>query len=138
MNTPLNPNEIPKMPSVTDVEKDPKPEKPKNNYRVMSAEDIKESKDWVKRTVPEWHDKVNPDVVLLTETSAVQFGWLLRNAWKEAYPNQKIPKFYRSDIGSETSYGTSRLWRQEDLIECEIKNGYLKKRNIILKNIVNK
>jgi hypothetical protein len=47
--------------------------------------------------VKQWHDEVKPDYIFLTETSAIPFGYVLKEAWKVAYANKEIPKFYRVD-----------------------------------------
>ncbi|MFA6476026.1 MAG: hypothetical protein WCV68_01275 [Candidatus Paceibacterota bacterium] len=65
------------------------------HYRVMTPEDVVRYREWAKERVKTWHDEIAPDHIFLTETSAVPFGWLLRNTWRQAYPNEKAPNFFR-------------------------------------------
>ncbi|MEK6918018.1 MAG: hypothetical protein AABW51_03650 [Nanoarchaeota archaeon] len=53
-------------------------------------------KEGVARMIKEWH-KIQPKYVFLTETSGTPWGYLIKAAWKEAYPNETVPKFYRVD-----------------------------------------
>jgi hypothetical protein len=39
----------------------------------------------------------NPDYIFLCASSGVPDGWLLKEAWKKAYPNEKLPRFYTID-----------------------------------------
>lgn len=90
-----------------------------NKYEVMTPEDVESYKEWVKKKIPEWHDGVKPDYVLLCETSAVPLGWILKSAWKGMYPNEAMPKFFKSDIGSEGDPGDPHggLFRMTSLYE---------------------
>lgn len=49
-----------------------------------------------KRMISEWHT-LKPQYVFLTETSATPWGYLIKSAWKQAYPNEECPRFYRID-----------------------------------------
>ncbi|MEK6928299.1 MAG: hypothetical protein AABX11_07745 [Nanoarchaeota archaeon] len=66
-------------------------------YQVMTAEDVISYKEWVKKAVQQLHES-KPDYIFLTESSAVPFGWTLKNAWKARYPNESVPKFFRTSI----------------------------------------
>jgi len=63
-------------------------------YKVMTSEDVKSYKKWVKETISAWH-KVHPDYIFLNETSATPLGWMLKCAWAELYGKENMPKFYR-------------------------------------------
>ena len=39
--------------------------------------------------------KFNPQYVILDESSAVPIGFMLKEAWRQAYPDEKPPMFYR-------------------------------------------
>jgi|SRR3989344_1599271 len=52
-------------------------------------------KKWAEGVVRQWHDDVKPDYIFLTETSAVPYGFVLKEAWKKAYGRENSPKFYR-------------------------------------------
>lgn len=54
-------------------------------------------RQWVKEVIKQWHDKVHPDYVFLTETRGTLYGWVFKEAWKKAYPDEKSPIFYRID-----------------------------------------
>jgi hypoxanthine phosphoribosyltransferase len=42
-----------------------------------------------------FHDVYKPDYVFLTETSSTPIGYILKEAWKTAYPDEKPPVFLR-------------------------------------------
>jgi hypothetical protein len=92
-------------------------EKENGEYEVMTPEDVESYKEWAKKKIQEWHDNVKPDYILLTETSAVPLGWTLKAAWKEIYPDEETPEFFRSDIGSESDPGGGFGFRDGSLHE---------------------
>ena len=53
----------------------------------------KENKDELKRITKEIH-KIHPGVVFYTMNSALNVAVALKETWKEAYPNEKLPLFY--------------------------------------------
>lgn len=65
------------------------------NLKVMSQNDAEALELYAISKVAEWHDRVKPDYVFLNETSAVPLGYVLKEAWKTAYPDEKSPVFYR-------------------------------------------
>ncbi len=93
----------PDVPEVVYVKDDKTEEKPrvfdidKSWKEQLTPEEIKRIKDWAGRVVKQWHDEVKPDYIFLTETSAIPFGYVLKEAWKTAYNDEEIPKFYRVD-----------------------------------------
>lgn len=56
-----------------------------------------ETKQWIKKTIKSWHDIAKPDYIFHTETGATPYGFALKEAWKNAYPEEKTPTFYRID-----------------------------------------
>jgi len=48
--------------------------------------------------------KYNPKYIFLTETSSIPTGFALKEAWKEAYPLEKPPIFYRIDPSQIMQY----------------------------------
>jgi len=64
--------------------------------KIIRGKELKETKKWVKSIVKQWHSK-KPDYIFLTETAGTVYGYPLKEAWKKAYPNEKIPTFYRID-----------------------------------------
>lgn len=70
-----------------------------NNLREKLR--LQEEKEWVAEIagldiITEIH-KYNPKYVFLTETSSVAFGYVIKEALKNAYPDAPLPKFYRID-----------------------------------------
>jgi hypothetical protein len=74
------------------------------NYKVLTDEHIEEFKEFAKNKVRLWHDKVHPDYIFLTETSAIPFGWLFKETWKEMFPGEPVPKFYRINPHRESGF----------------------------------
>jgi len=62
--------------------------------------------DELKSQVKFFHDVWRPEYVFLNETSAIPNGFVLKEAWKTAYPNEKPPIFYRI-VPKATAIGTS-------------------------------
>ncbi len=68
--------------------------------------------------------KEHPDAILLTQTSAVPFGWAIREAWKKAYPGETVPKMLTIDVGQlkysklqvDLSLNESEFWRTRELL----------------------
>lgn len=63
----------------------------------MEEKERERTKEWIKNIVKQWDEKAKPDYVFLTETSSILYGYPIKEAWKKAYPGEKIPKFYRID-----------------------------------------
>ncbi|MEY2664893.1 MAG: hypothetical protein RIT04_701 [Candidatus Parcubacteria bacterium] len=57
----------------------------------------------LKELVKNWHD-YKPDYIFLTETSAIPYGYAIKEAWKIAYPNEEIPIFYRIESWTEQAH----------------------------------
>ena len=72
-------------------------------YRIMKEKEAKELLE-LRKTVRFWHDEIKPDYIFLNETRATPFGYLFKSAWKEAYPNESLPKFYRIDPRATPHY----------------------------------
>ena len=84
------------------------------NVEIIQAE--KEVRDWAKKTVQEWHDKVAPDYIFVSETSAIPHGYVLKEVWKGAYPDEECPRFYRIDPKA-----TKPIYRGDENKEKRIK-----------------
>ena len=48
----------------------------------------------IKRLVKDLHE-INPGYIFLTDTTATAWGLVFKESWREAYPGEAIPKFYR-------------------------------------------
>lgn len=94
-------------------------------YKVMSSGDVYLYKKWAVKKVMEWHDEVRPNNIILTETSAVPFGWLLKSAWKEMYPGEQPPAFYRI-----AAFPDGKEIHNKFLTDIEGKNSYFSKRHM--------
>ncbi len=62
---------------------------------VTANKNLRVNKE-LKRILREFHD-VSPDVILINLTSAVNPAFVLKEAWKSAYPNEKTPVFLGVD-----------------------------------------
>ncbi len=43
------------------------------------------------------HDKYRPEAIFMTQTSAVSYGWMIKEIWKIAWPKENIPKILTID-----------------------------------------
>lgn len=57
----------------------------------------------LKKLLELWHEII-PDYILLTETSAIPYGYAIKEAWKAAYPNENPPEFYRIESWTERAH----------------------------------
>lgn len=84
-----------------ETELQPQAEMPENSEPISENQERerveKEIREWAKKTIQEWHDKVNPDYVFVTETAGIPYGYVLKEGWKNAYPDEEAPDFYRID-----------------------------------------
>ncbi len=71
--------------------------------------------------------KYKPKIVFLTETSAIPFGYMLKEAWKKAYPNEKSPIFYR--INPKSLLFTMDLGKKVSKNEKDLKDWISKYHN---------
>lgn len=83
------------------VESSPQKEETKEGkiaegFLVMREEDVEMYKNWVKKKIEVWHE-LNPDLVILSGSSAVPIGFALKEAYIKAYGKENSPKFYRFD-----------------------------------------
>ena len=53
---------------------------------------IKGRKDAVKKTIKEMHDKFHPQIYFLTQSSATGAGYTIKEIYKEAWPDEPMPK----------------------------------------------
>lgn len=49
--------------------------------------------------------KLKPSVVFLTQTGSIPYGFAFKEAWKEAYPGEKLPRFLTMDVKKIRSLG---------------------------------
>jgi hypothetical protein len=88
----------------------------------------------LKVLIKEWH-RLKPDYIFLSETSSIPYGYAIKKAWKEAYPEEDLPKFYRIESWTESAhiiktYGVDDS-KENTALREKIKEGvaiFLKKR----------
>ncbi|MCK9379189.1 MAG: hypothetical protein M0P97_03550 [Candidatus Moranbacteria bacterium] len=73
----------------------------------------------LKELLKYWH-QYKPDYIFLTETSAIPYGYAIKEAWKNAYPDEILPMFYRIESWTEDSHIVEI--KQDDDIDELIKN----------------
>jgi Zn-finger nucleic acid-binding protein len=83
------------------VESSPQKEETKEGkiaegFLVMREDDVEMYKNWVKKKIEVWHE-LNPDLVILSDSSAVPIGFALKEAYIKTYGKENSPKFYRFD-----------------------------------------
>ncbi len=101
---------------------------PKVEYRVVDREKAGGLAQEVSRQVEHWHD-FQPDYVFLTETSAFPIGYMFKEAWKAAYPDERPPQFFRVDpIAMGRNSNALELPGYEEKLE-EFLNKRIKKPN---------
>lgn len=61
----------------------------------FSEKEAKEYKNWAKEIIKKWHDEIKPSAIILTETKGVGYGYILKETWKNAYPEENPPNFFR-------------------------------------------
>lgn len=86
-------------------------------------------KKWAEIVVRQWHDEVKPDYIFLTETSAVPYGFVLKEAWRRAYEKEDMPRFQRIDPmyslierGNIKNYLTRALKEKPELVAVANRN----------------
>lgn len=79
----------------------------------LTPQEVEKIKNWAKRIVKQWHDEVRPDYIFLTETSAIPFGYILKETWKTMYGKDVTPDFFRID--PEYLKGMEVLSRKKEL-----------------------
>lgn len=67
----------------------------------------------LKELIKTWHS-YKPDYIFLTETSAVPYGYAIKEAWRVAYPNEEAPTFYRIESWTEQAH-IVELGRNDDI-----------------------
>lgn len=76
---------------------------------------ITENTKGVMNLIQDMHAK-NLKYILLNNTSATAWGLVLKEAWKQAYPSEEIPKFYRVDPkvleGIPNSEKSKQAWKE--------------------------
>ena len=99
-------------------------------YRVLKDEDLPAIQKLIpelKERIKYWHDS-GVDSVFLAETSATPFGFILKQAWKEAYPEEKVPKFYRIDPRATSTIGMRYKYASDQRKHGRIISDYFAKR----------
>ena len=82
---------------------------------------VKKIRKGMKEMIQEWHDLIKPKYVILTETAGTPFGYVFKEMWRTAYPDEELPRFYRIDPRFIESYVS---WREKS----ETLSDYIDKR----------
>lgn len=64
---------------------------------IISNYDRREIYSIFSNLIPRWHDIVRPDCIFLTATSASPYYALIKAAWQNAYPDEKVPAIFSFD-----------------------------------------
>ena len=60
-------------------------------YKIQFGEEFKEN-------IKGLHNSYHPEAIFMTQTSATLYGWAIKEAWKEAWPDEKIPKIFTINV----------------------------------------
>ena len=63
--------------------------------RKIRNENIEVIRKGMKEMIKEWHDLIKPKYVVLTETAGTPFGYVFKEIWRNAFPDEGLPIFYR-------------------------------------------
>jgi len=98
-------------------------------YKVVKPEQVSEAKKLAVEKVKYWHDKLQPDVIFLAECSGTPAGYLFKETWRNIYPKESPPKFYRIDpISTWQALGREREKSHTDKPVLKRFNKFLSKR----------
>ncbi|MEK6926905.1 MAG: hypothetical protein AABX11_00585 [Nanoarchaeota archaeon] len=50
------------------------------------------------KQIKELHDKYHPEIIFLPDTSAHGYGFIIKEAWKKAWPSETLPKMLRINV----------------------------------------
>ncbi len=68
-----------------------------SEYKVINGLDAEIIKEALGSKIKLWHEQVRPTVIVLTATSSVLSGLVLKHAWKNLYSGEHQPKFLLID-----------------------------------------
>lgn len=94
-----NSEELPKVQSENLADQKIEQKDIPEGFLVMREEDVELYKTWVKKKIKVWHE-LNPDLVILADSSAVPIGFALKEAYIKTFGKDSFPKFYRFNPGS--------------------------------------
>ncbi len=67
-----------------------------------NSKENQEGKDdrikFMRERLKQMHDKYHPQAIFVTQTSATLYGWTIKELWKKAWPNEKVPKVFTIDV----------------------------------------
>ena len=53
---------------------------------------------FIREQLREMHDEFHPEAIFMTQTSSTLYGWTIKEMWKKAWPDEKVPKIFTVDI----------------------------------------
>src|SRR3989344_6021107 len=71
--------------------------KKRENFRVLSPNEQRTVENAFDYRIAKWHKEVKPNIIMLTATSATPYGYLIKRAWRVAFPTEKQPIFMNID-----------------------------------------
>ena len=77
---------------------------------VFGDQEAKDIIKWAETLVKQWHDDIKPDYIFLTETKGVPAGYVIKETWKQAYPTEDVPQFFKINPGAPIVYGRKMVW----------------------------
>jgi hypothetical protein len=69
----------------------------------------------------EIHDTYHPSAIIVTQTSGTPSGWVLKEAYKTAYPNEPTPKILTIDVKGVRDADSQRRMEKFDKVVQEMK-----------------
>ena len=98
---------------------------PRFDLRLLTQEDALTIMLAFLSRIITWHKEVKPNIIILTATSATPYGYLIKTAWRTAFPTEEQPIFMNIDPRHLPGMGLSRLpnAKEEDALPAEKRIG---------------
>ncbi|MEK7653593.1 MAG: hypothetical protein AAB358_03890 [Patescibacteria group bacterium] len=68
----------------------------------------------LKKLIEELHDRYHPEAIFMTQTSATLLGWSIKEAWKNAWPNEKVPIILTINVNEIKDKYNHRILSEND------------------------
>jgi len=72
--------------------------KPRSGLEILTSQEAEHIKDIFLNRIMRWHEEVKPNIIILTATSATAYGYLIKRAWRVAFPDEEQPIFMNIDL----------------------------------------
>jgi len=94
-----------KSPETPQLNINPLEEAERANHQKMDADSTEKpeapldsTENMLKERIKFLHEKYKPEVFFVTQTSSVLLGWTIKEAYKAAWPDEDVPKFFTIDV----------------------------------------